>query len=51
MTFVGGMSLSEQGVFDAIQNLGALVARFLFKVCYLLLRKSDAALHNTNAFM
>ena len=31
MTFFAAVPLAEQGVYDVVQNLGSLVARFLFK--------------------
>lgn len=32
MTFFGVLSFEQQGVYDVVNNLGALVARFLFQV-------------------
>ena len=34
MTIFGLLSFSQQGVYDAIHNLGSLVARFFFHVSY-----------------
>ncbi len=32
MTFFDVLSLSEQGIYDVINNLGSLIPRFLFQV-------------------
>lgn len=37
MTFVGTLTLDQQGVFDAVNNLGTLPARMLFMVCIIII--------------